>query len=74
MLKNKILFISAISIFICSLIACTNLNKQDRFPTLEEECKLAGSSSKQCEILNKEDFTLDDKQAALGFLYLVLIQ
>ncbi|QIZ60939.1 sel1 repeat family protein [Acinetobacter indicus] len=70
MLKNKILFISAISIFICSLIACTNLNKQDRFPTLEEECKLAGSSSKQCEILNKEDFTLDDKQAALGFLYL----
>lgn len=70
MLKNKILLGLAINIFVSSSIACTNLNKQDKFPTLEEECKLAGSISKQCEILNKEDFTLDDKQAALGFLYL----
>ncbi|WP_081377732.1 tetratricopeptide repeat protein [Acinetobacter haemolyticus] len=70
MLKNKFLLCSAISVVVCSIIACTNLNKQDRFHTLEEECKLGGSSSKQCEVLNKEDFTLDDKQAALGFLYL----
>ena len=61
MLKNKVLFISAISIVICSLISCTNLNKQDKFPTLEEECKLAGSSSKQCEILNLKDLSLDEK-------------
>lgn len=70
MLKIKILLGSAISIVVCSLIACTNLNKQNKLPTLEEECQTAGNISKQCEILNKEDFTLDDKQAALGFLYL----
>ncbi len=70
MLKNKLLLGSAISIVVCSLIACTNLNKHNKFPTLEEECQTAGNISKQCEILNKEDFTLDDKQVALGFLYL----
>lgn len=70
MLKNKVLFISAISIVICSLIACTNLNKQDKFPTLEEECKLAGSSSKQCEILNLKDLSLDEKENLMGWVYL----
>lgn len=52
------------------LIGCTNLQRDGDSPSIEEECQSAGNLSRQCEILNKKDFTLDDKQAALGFLYL----
>ncbi|MGA4851654.1 tetratricopeptide repeat protein [Acinetobacter haemolyticus] len=67
---KKVLLCSAISVVVCSIIACTNLNKQDRFPTLEEECKLEGSSSKQCEVFNLKDLSLDEKENLMGWVYL----
>lgn len=64
-MKHVLLFF-----IIVGLIACTNLNKQDKFPTLEEECKLAGSSSKQCEIFNLKELSLDEKENLMGWIYL----
>ena len=52
------------------LTSCTNLNKQDNVLTLEEECKQAGKLSKQCEILNLKELTLDEKENLMGWIYL----
>ncbi|MDS7928268.1 tetratricopeptide repeat protein [Acinetobacter sp. V102_4] len=63
---KKFLIFLAVS----GLLSCTNFDRNDKNLTLEEECKQAGSISKQCEIFDLKELTLDEKENLMGWVYL----
>lgn len=63
---KKLLILLALS----GLFSCTNLDRNDENLTLEEECKQAESASKQCEIFNLKELTLNEKENLMGWVYL----
>lgn len=53
------------------LINCTGSGKDlVNAEYLESECEIAGLGSKQCQINELKDYTLDEKEALLGWLYM----
>ncbi|MFC6205583.1 tetratricopeptide repeat protein [Psychrobacter urativorans] len=53
------------------LTACTGFSQGNKYPSMEEECKLSGSQdSTQCQIVAMEDLTQAEKEYNIGALYL----
>lgn len=51
--------------------ACSDANSINKLTKeLEGECTTSGQDSKQCEILRLENYTLDEKEGTMGYLYL----
>lgn len=65
-MKFKLILVSGLFIS-----ACSDANSIDKLSKeLELECKVAGVGSKQCEILQLENYTVAEKEGTMGFLYL----
>ena len=59
-----------IILLLCTLelYSCANFDKA--YPSVKEECEVAGPNSRQCHIYNLKDYTEDEKEATMGVLYL----
>ena len=62
--------ISIFLVLVC-FVGCTNLNKQDSTIDLIEECRLQ-NSSKECDVIERTDLSLNEKENLIGWYYLNL--
>ena len=61
---------SLIFLFVLGLISCTNVGGESVVLSLEDECNQTIKQSKQCEIINLKELSLDEKENLMGWLYL----
>ena len=59
-----------IILLLCTLELCSCANFNKTYPSVKEECEVAGPNSRQCHIYNLKDYTELEKEGSLATLYL----